>query len=658
MQHLPARQVHLDFHTSELIPAVAAQFDRKQFQAALKLGNVNSVTLFAKCHHSWSYYPTRLGKRHPHLKGDLLARQIEACHEIGVRAPIYYTVGWSANDAQEHPNWTVKTKNGVIAAINYDLNAKPTDPKPGTSWKFLCPSGQYKELILRQTEEICRRFPVDGFFYDICDVTPACWCSRCVAGMKKEGLDPGSDQDARLYAIQSWVRLMTDCNAIIHGAHPSATIFYNGTTKLHSPHEFAAFNTHFELEDLPTTWGGYDKLPLRGKLFSAMGKPTIAMSGKFHTHWGEFGGFKHPDSMRFEAASMIAFGAGCSFGDQLHPSGMMDPSTYLSIGAAYKYVKRIESYGPGGKPYSNLGLYVSGQAAHDEGAARMLLEKQIDFEAVRHETDLDHFDTIILTGPAFLDEPEAARLREFVQEGGSMLLLGQSALDRDRQNLLFDIGGQYLGPAQFDCDYTRITRALGSKLVESPFLNYTPAPRVRATDGRVLAEIFEPYFSRTYAEYCSHLNTPNQLEPAEHAAVIQKGRIVFCAHPLGQIYNDHGARLHRELFILALRRIYKRQVLKTSLPSAGRVSLLHQRDRRRYIVHLLYSPPLQRGRCLVIEDFPPLRDVPIELRVPERIRRITLPLKKEHLKPDKRGSDTVPVLVPRVEGHEVVLFEY
>ena len=84
MKLLPARQVHLDFHTSELIPAIAAEFDKKQFQDALKRGNVNSITLFAKCHHSWSYYPTRVGRRHPNLKGDLLGRQIDACHEIRV----------------------------------------------------------------------------------------------------------------------------------------------------------------------------------------------------------------------------------------------------------------------------------------------------------------------------------------------------------------------------------------------------------------------------------------------------------------------------------------------------------------------------------------------------------------------------------------------
>ncbi|HEX5244313.1 MAG TPA: hypothetical protein VFW23_13705 [Tepidisphaeraceae bacterium] len=271
MQKLPARQVHLDFHTSEHIGGVGADFDKADFQRGLKLGNVNSVTVFAKCHHGWSYYPTRVGRRHPNLKIDLLGQQIEACHEIKIRAPIYYTVGWSAHDAEEHSEWTVKTRDGAIVANNLDLSARPDDPKPATSWIFLCPGTGYRDLILRQTEEICRKFLVDGFFYDICDVSPPCWCDACVKGMKADGLSPENDSDARTHAIQTWVRLMSDCNAIIHGRHRSATIFYNGTTKLHSPHEFAAFNTHFELEDLPTTWGGYDKLPLRGKLFSAMG---------------------------------------------------------------------------------------------------------------------------------------------------------------------------------------------------------------------------------------------------------------------------------------------------------------------------------------------------------------------------------------------------
>ncbi|MBQ8551374.1 MAG: hypothetical protein IJ428_01015 [Clostridia bacterium] len=36
----------------------------------------------------------------------------------------------------------------------------------------------------------------------------------------------------------------------------------------------------------------------------------------FHTSWGEFGGFKHPNALRYEAALSISQGAKCSIGDE------------------------------------------------------------------------------------------------------------------------------------------------------------------------------------------------------------------------------------------------------------------------------------------------------------------------------------------------------
>jgi len=92
------------------------------------------------------------------------------------------------------------------------------------------------------------------------------------------------------------------------------------------------------------------------------------------------------------------------------------------------------------------------------------------------------------------------------------------------------------------------------------------------------------------------------------------------------------------------------------LPSAGRVSLMHQPGQRRYVAHLLYGPPLQRGRCLVIEDLPALYDVPLTVRVPQAIAAAYLvpgrtPLALTH-------RDGVGVIVPRMQGHQAVVFEY
>ena len=75
------RQVHLDFHTSGLIPDIGGRFSKEQFQKALKLGHVDSITVFSKCHHGWAYHPSTANTMHPNLTFDLLGAELEACRE-------------------------------------------------------------------------------------------------------------------------------------------------------------------------------------------------------------------------------------------------------------------------------------------------------------------------------------------------------------------------------------------------------------------------------------------------------------------------------------------------------------------------------------------------------------------------------------------------
>ena len=72
----------------EDIEKVGGEFSREQFQACLKMGHVDSITLFSKCHHGWAYHPSKANKMHPGLGFDLLREQIDAAHEIGVKTPV------------------------------------------------------------------------------------------------------------------------------------------------------------------------------------------------------------------------------------------------------------------------------------------------------------------------------------------------------------------------------------------------------------------------------------------------------------------------------------------------------------------------------------------------------------------------------------------
>ena len=672
MKNVPSRQVHLDFHTSEHIPGVGHRFSKKKWQQALKIGNVNAINVFAKCHHGWSYYPTRIGHAHPTLKTDLLGRQIAGCHEIGVNAPIYFTVGWSVNDAETHSEWCARDKAGSLVASfgNIDLNARPEDPRPNCSWLYMCPSGGYHELILAQTEEICREYDVDGFWYDLTNQPLSCYCETCRRGMQSESIDVDEDDAVRAYSARKWHCFYTSCREMVHDHHPNASVFFNGTTDPHDTNRMHAHNTQNDLEDLPTTWWGYDVFPLRARFFARENKPYVAMSGKFHTSWGEFGGFKHREALRYEAAAMIAFGARCNFGDQLHPNGEIDMATYGNIGHAFRYVKKIEKYGLDGTPCATLGLWWGSRgttskdnfAAEDNnrGVANMLLESQIDFEIVDSGDDLSPYAVIVLAGAACLDRATADELEAYMTSGGKLLVLGEGGLDAaTRSRFVLDVGARYLGPPRHTKDYLVVDKKIGKGLVESPFLCDFAGLRARVTTGEVLASIREPYFDRTYARYCSHANTPYREQNAPHAGAWCIENMVYLPHPLGKIYLDMGPRLHRDMFVNALRLVYpkRKQRLVVAMPSGGRVSLVHQIRRKRYIAHLLYGPPMPRGMCQVIEDLVPIHNVPVTLRVREKIRKVRLPREKQ--KPCFRNqTGSVSLTVPTVQCHQMVVFEY
>ncbi|MCG8480001.1 MAG: hypothetical protein MI724_12960, partial [Spirochaetales bacterium] len=120
------RQIHLDFHTSEHIEGIGADFDAEAFARTLKSAHVDSVTVFARGHHGWCYYPTAVGVPHPHLaRPDLLGEMVAACRGNDINVPIYLTVQWDELTARTRPEWR------VVAAANEAVTPDPEDRSAG-----------------------------------------------------------------------------------------------------------------------------------------------------------------------------------------------------------------------------------------------------------------------------------------------------------------------------------------------------------------------------------------------------------------------------------------------------------------------------------------------------------------------------------------------
>ena len=656
MKNFPYRQVHLDFHTAPELPGIGSRFDKQQFQAALKAGNLQSITVFAKCHHSMCYYPTKVGTMHPNLNFDLTGAMVEAAHEIGVRAPIYITAGWSQLDAQQHPEWISVKPNGdkFSTKARMDVHGKGgNQPMGDCAWDTLCLNdGSYCQHIYAITEEICQRYKdVDGLFYDICGTGNACVCDDCVAGMRNLGMDPTDPADQQKYNILKRQAFMQKCGDIMRKYHPNATIFFNsGGANADKPF-YHPYQTHYEMEDLPTAWGGYDKMPLRARFFRNLGKPYLGMTGKFHLAWGEFGGFKCKEAVRYEVAATAMQGAGCSIGDHMHPDGEMEMQTYENIGYAYDYLEKIAPFCYGGQSTARVGIVCNPGSIAAEGVNKLLNQNQIDYDVIAGER-FDGYDTVIVGEGYTLSDAGVAAMNAYIAKGGKVLFFGD-ALVKDGA-FQIDCGAKYIGKPEYDCDYLYTELDYRMELPKAPMLCTVPAQRVELTDGHALAQIITPYFSRTVAHFCGHKNTPHNKNSKPLPGIVRKGNVVYCAHSLPTQYNRYGSLYHKRYFMLALEQIFDGGAFTVEgLGSVGMATMIHQPEQDRYCLNLLYASPVHRGNAHVIEDILPIYQIAVKLHVPQQIKRAWVGTTGEEL-PVRENA----FVLPRLECHAPIVLEY
>ena len=386
------RCIHLDFHTGPDIKNIGKSFNKEEFTRTVKEANVDLMTVFAKCHHGYMYYPSKVGEIHPGLDFDLLGAEIEAIHEAGAKAPIYISLGFSKKDADEHPEWreinfyTGKPRYSE-GPDPYEGDPDPDSPMPETKWAFLCGHGEYGKYLDVITREVCERYDVsDGVFYDICHER-TCVCDYCKKAMTERGFDCTKEADVRKYYDIAHVEMMNRLVSIVHEYSPEAPVFFNGGADMNRTCLHPC-QSHYEIEDLPTAWGGYDNMPVRAKFFERYGKRFMGMTGKFHHAWGEFGGFKSPEALKYECADMVSVGASISVGDHMHPMGKLDESTYAMIGYAFDYAKKIEKYSEDTKAYTDIALWLTHYGPCDMGASKLLHIMHLEYDIVEAGDDI------------------------------------------------------------------------------------------------------------------------------------------------------------------------------------------------------------------------------------------------------------------------------
>jgi hypothetical protein len=188
---------------------------------------------------------------------------------------------------------------------------------------------------------------------------------------------------------------------------------------------------------------------------------------------------------------MLAGGAACCIGDQLHPRGRLNPETYRRIGATYAAVAAKEAWCTAAEPLVDIGVLLTPEAdsgtqmaglESEQGATRLLLELGTQFHLIDRLADFTSYRLVIAPDSVRLDHDLAARLRAYVAQGGSLLLSHASGLATDGPGFALDaeMGLDYLGPRRDDVEFLRPVNGLDTAIPAMDHALYLRGSAVRA----------------------------------------------------------------------------------------------------------------------------------------------------------------------------------
>jgi Hypothetical glycosyl hydrolase 6 len=643
------RAVHLDFHTSPFIKDVAVDFDAELFVKTLKDSNINSINIFAKCHHGMSYYPTKVGTVHPGMKRkDLMGEMLEVLHRENFRVPIYTPIGWEEDVATKHPEWRQMKKDGSFATASPGADPGAVNQAP---WKYNDFSNlEYQDYVEAHLLEILNNYEVDGLWIDILFFhSQGGWSDSAIKVREKYGLLKDTPENAELFEARVQEQFAERFSKLIKGKTPKASIFYNTPNNMYVMGNEGILRrdtsqTHFEIESLPSGAWGYYHFPRMARRLAHKGKNWCGMTGKFQKMWGDFGGLKPQAALEYECFRSQALGGGNSVGDQLHPRGVPDAESYQMIGAVYGQIAQAEPFYQGSVALPQIGVicpnypgFGDSTSKSEEGVVLMLEELHYDCAILDDNSDLSTFPLIILPDSVVITDKLKTKLSERIANGGKTLISYRSGFDANGNWSLKVLPLQHDGDVSAYPTYWKPSVQLGKTRSERVFysqgLNVKPMGNLKVLVDRVV-----PYFKRSDSKFCSHFQTPPDKIDSQYPSVVGNDNVVYFADPIFREYRQSGNVFIRDITQKIIENLIGKPLTGGLVPTIMSVPRKRNND---LIITLLHYIPIRKSLDIdVIEQGQSFAGETLVL--PIKVKSLFCVTTNKTLTPNKDGAFELP----------------
>lgn len=565
------RAVHFDFHTMPGIDDFLQNFDPKDFARQMQKANADYVNIFARCNIGYSYYNTKVGKPYPEMRGEPAKEIMAALKEKGIGVTLYLNGGLNHRLFAEHPEFLKITKEGKV----YDFS------EGENFFRTPCYNSGFADYLLEEIKEVARLDP-DGIFVDCLQVR-SCYCPNCIKKMKEAGVDISNDSEVFLYSTN----LLKEFFAKIRAVVPKDMRLYLNSFPYE---EIAEYQSHAELECLPTSVWGYDYFCAQAPYYRMFSKDRVYMTGKFITDWGDFGGAKSRAAVESDVFDALLCGYKPSVGDHMHPRDGADEQLYKTVGEIYALVKKLENWTKKTEPLCEAAI-LRNKTEHikdiqnlltdsDKGAARMFWELKICFNVINEDMDFSPYKLLVI--------PENTKITNTLQKKldgfcGSVLACGNSItngaksfaefFEDDNTDGFFEYGGKVLG-------------------------QYSTGVKLKSEYG--ISNYVEPYFKKGFDGLQYYFYNPPKACKGFCAAAL-KENYAHIGFNVFEGYLKSGSTEIKNFVEQVLNRLLPKKMIKANdLPSYVRASLFGGKGKT--LLHIKTTVPELRGEKGIIED--------------------------------------------------------
>jgi hypothetical protein len=661
----------MDFHTPSGVPGVLERFDARAIASQLKRAGVEVVNFFAKCHYGNSYYFTQVGHRHPSLKSDVLAEVVDACKSQDIAVSAYYSLCIDDHACQENPDWEV-----------VDADGKPASGRFGHA----CLSSPYaQELALPQVRELLEGYAVDGLWFDFARPWH-CYCRYCQRAFEKQfgrPLPKDSSDPVWLDYVQ-WRRQIgaefeRTVRRLIDQLRPRLHFCGNWSYSSREPLAPPSDSITYLTSDPPTNEAFQLNASFETRCLARANMPVEIITPRFHEGWGDWT-LKPAELLKAEVASAMACGGLPCIGDQMYPSGELEPAVYEVIREAFHFAEQREAFCADTESVASIAVLHSASTffrrAHPDsrdgdalaavrGAHKAVIESGFHCDILNEEQlqrHLSDYQALIIPEQDAMSAEVAERISSFVRDGGMALATSLCGICDEKGKPLPDFrlagvfGVRFSGISPYSCCYIVIDDPnLKARAPAMPILVKGSSAIVAPVAARPWARIAHPILEASATRSFSHRQAPPAQPSANPAITYEEygqGKAVYAAAEIFRAYwETNDSALRRLVGVLLDLSLDRRAAwLEGGWPS---VEMSVRRRGEELFVHLVQSHEDKRVLgAPSLGKMPFLRSLTVHVQAEKAISSVTslpdgteLPFVQ---KPCPTGENCVTFTVPEL----------